>query len=89
MTERQTTQRPADGTASKSGGFPTRLIMPGILTIIAIVFMAQNRQNVSVSLIFATVTISLWLILTIIFVVGLLVGLLVARSRGKRKAGKG
>jgi len=89
MSDRPTTSRPADGTASRSGGFPTRFIVPMILTIIAIVFIAQNRQNVSVSLIFATVTMSLWLLLTIIFVLGLLVGLLVARSRGRRKAANG
>ena len=88
MSDRPTTPRPADSTASKGGGFPTKFIVPGILTIIAIVFIAQNRQNVSISLIFATVTMSLWLTLTIIFVVGLLVGLLVARSRSKRKAAR-
>jgi uncharacterized integral membrane protein len=84
MSDRPTTPRPDDSRPSK-GGFPTKLIIPGLLTVIAIVFIAQNRDKVQISLIFATVTMSLWLTLTIIFVVGLLVGLLVAR-RSKRKA---
>ena len=80
MSDRSANPRPAES-GSKSGR--TKLIVAGVLTAVAVVFIAQNREKVGVTLIFTTVTMSLWLALTMVLVIGLVVGLLVARSRRK------
>lgn len=55
------------------------------LTVIAIVFIVQNRNSVSVDLFWVSVRSPLWFILVIVFALGWVVGVLTARGRNKRK----
>ncbi|MGF7121804.1 lipopolysaccharide assembly protein LapA domain-containing protein [Rhodococcus sp. TAF43] len=56
------------------------------LAVLAIIFVAQNRHDVSISLFFISVTAPLWLTLLVIFAIGWLVGMLTTR---RRKSSKG
>lgn len=67
-------------------GFPKSLILPGILAVAAIVFIAMNRQDVSIWLI-ARITMPIWAAFTVIALVGLFVGFMLGR-RTKAKPGK-
>lgn len=55
------------------------------LTVIAIVFIVQNKNSVSVDLFWVSVRSPLWFILVIVFALGWVVGVLTARGRNKRK----
>ncbi|MCW2689348.1 MAG: hypothetical protein JWR37_4238 [Mycobacterium sp.] len=52
-----------------------------ILVALAAVFVAQNRDRVGIHILWVTVESPMWFILTIIAVVGVLVGLLLRRRR--------
>lgn len=67
-------------------GFPKSLILPGILAVAAIVFIAMNRQDVSIWLI-ARITMPIWAAFTVIALVGLFVGFMLGR-RAKAKPAK-
>lgn len=54
------------------------------LTVVAAVFIGQNRQRVSIDLFWARVTSPLWLTLVITALVGLFIGMLATRRRAKR-----
>lgn len=53
-----------------------------ILVALAAIFVAQNRERVGVHVLWVTVESPMWFILVIIFVVGVLIGLLLRRRRG-------
>jgi putative membrane protein len=64
----------------------SRTVRPGrvfalILAILAVVFIAQNRARVEVSFFTVDVSAPMWLLLTIMTVVGLALGLLIGRLR--------
>ena len=61
--------------------FALRYWVALILLALAAIFVAQNRERVGVHVLWVTVESPMWLILTIIFVVGLLIGLLLHRRR--------
>ena len=61
--------------------FALRYWVAIILVALAAIFVAQNRDRVGVHVLWMTVESPMWLILTIIFVVGLLIGLLLHRRR--------
>ncbi|MCV7202220.1 DUF1049 domain-containing protein [Mycolicibacterium peregrinum] len=52
-----------------------------ILVALAAIFVAQNRDRVGVHVLWVTVESPMWFILVIIFVMGLLIGLLLRRRR--------
>ena len=52
-----------------------------VLAALAAIFVAQNRDRVSVHVLWVTVDSPMWFILVIIFVVGILIGLLLHRRR--------
>ena len=54
------------------------------LTVVAAVFIGQNRQRVSIDLFSARLTSPLWLILVITTLVGMFIGMLATRRRAKR-----
>jgi uncharacterized integral membrane protein len=68
-----------------SGGrvrrFALRYWVALILVTLAAIFVAQNRDRVGVHVLWVTVNSPMWFILTIIFFVGLLIGLLLRRRR--------
>lgn len=56
------------------------------LTVIAIVFIVQNRNSVSIDLFWVSVQSPLWFILVVVLVFGWVVGVLTGRGHSKRKA---
>jgi uncharacterized integral membrane protein len=52
-----------------------------ILTVVAIVFVVQNRQHISIDFFWANVTSPMWLVLLITAVVGVAIGFLISRRR--------
>ncbi|MBG6226081.1 putative integral membrane protein [Arthrobacter sp. CAN_A2] len=56
-----------------------RQIIAIALAILAVIFIAQNRQEANVSLLFITVTLPLWITLACATVVGIAVGWLFHR----------
>ncbi|MFC9327129.1 LapA family protein [Kitasatospora sp. NPDC057015] len=61
-----------------------RTIGIGILAILAIWFIAANTGSVSIRLWIPTVTLPLWVVLTVTLLVGLVIGWFLARRRAKR-----
>ena len=85
----------SDGYAHRSGsgkgGSPrTRLVrfvrhrwLAIVLVILVVIFIAQNRQRVSVSFLWLHLKSPLWFILAITAVVGLAIGVSVARRQAR------
>jgi lipopolysaccharide assembly protein A len=78
------------GSATPSKPRASRRLTPGqivalIIVLLAVVFVIQNREPVSVQLLGARLSAPLWLLLTIMAGVGLLIGFLLARRRASRK----
>ncbi|HTM86092.1 MAG TPA: LapA family protein [Mycobacterium sp.] len=61
--------------------FALRYWVALILVALAAIFVAQNRDQVSVHVLWVTVDSPMWFILVIIFVMGLFIGLLLRRRR--------
>ncbi len=51
------------------------------LTVLAVVFIVQNRTTVRIDLFWVSVESPLWFILAVVFLVGWVVGVLAARGR--------
>ena len=69
-----------------TAGRRSRAVRPGyvlalILAVLAVVFIAQNRARVEISFFTVDVSAPTWLLLTIMTLVGLVVGLLLGRLR--------
>ena len=82
----------SDNTAPTSGATPTprkrgvrrvslRLVVSVLLVILAVIFIAQNREPTEVAFLTASAVMPLWSVLTGVAVLGLVVGYLVARRR--------
>ncbi len=61
--------------------------VPLVIAALAVLFIAQNRDEVSVDLFWAHLTSPLWLFLAVMTVAGLVIGVLAARRR-TRQAGQ-
>ena len=81
-------ESPASSTDTGSKGIPPRVVVAGVLVVLAIIFIAENHQKVRIRLIGPVVEMRLWLALTILFVVGGICGYLLARRRAKRGQAK-
>jgi lipopolysaccharide assembly protein A len=76
---RNDVERPSSG--GRVRRFAVRYWVAIILVALAAIFVAQNRDRVGVHVLWITVNSPMWFILTIIFFVGLLIGLLLRRRR--------
>ncbi|WP_280236891.1 hypothetical protein [Nocardia cyriacigeorgica] len=52
-----------------------------VLTILAVVFILQNRTKVSIDILAVTITSPMWVILLFLFLVGWVAGVLTMRRR--------
>ncbi|WP_028648169.1 DUF1049 domain-containing protein [Nocardiopsis sp. CNT312] len=85
---------PPDGTAAgerasrfSPGSIPTRLWVALILLILAVIFVAQNREAVQIQVLVVSLSAPLWATLGCAVLVGLVIGLLLRPSaRKQRKA---
>ncbi len=74
-------------TPQKKDGFPLRAVIAGILAVLAIIVIAQNSQSVTIQLFVWSLTLPLWLVLAVFFVLGMLLNGLV-RGGVRRLMGK-
>ena len=67
--------------SSRVIAFLTRRWLAIVFLIVAVFFIVQNRGTTSVSLFLAQIIMPQWMALAVMFVLGLVVGVLVARNR--------
>ena len=65
-----------------------RMIVAGVALIIAVIFIAQNTDEVSLEFLWFDVRWPLWAVMTVMLVMGALIGqgIVYMRARNKRKA---
>jgi uncharacterized integral membrane protein len=63
-------------------GFPTKLVVGGVLVVLLIIFWAQNRNRVRITFYGFHATTRIWVALALSALIGFFIGLLVAR-RGR------
>ena len=66
-----------------------RLLGGGLLTIVLVLFIVQNRDPVTVQFLFVSIQTRQWVVLTVTAVLGALVGITTVARRRKRKARRG
>lgn len=75
----------AEQTGSSSAGpvrrFAVRYWVALVLVVLAAIFIAQNRDRPRIHILWVTVESPMWFVLTVMLVVGILVGLLLSRRR--------
>ncbi|MFE3442856.1 hypothetical protein ACFXNW_07480 [Nocardia sp. NPDC059180] len=52
-----------------------------VLTILAVIFILQNRTKVSIEILAVTITSPMWIILLLLFIIGWVAGVLTMRRR--------
>ncbi|WP_405133129.1 hypothetical protein [Nocardia sp. NBC_01388] len=55
------------------------------LTVLAVIFVAENRTKVSIEFLLLTISSPMWLVLLVLFAVGWIAGLLTARQRRRSR----
>jgi len=60
-----------------------RLVAAGVLFVLAVIFVFQNTEETEIRFVFPRVETPLWVALSVAIVIGMLVGLLLARGRGR------
>lgn len=63
-------------------GANTRWIVGGVLLVLAVIFILENRDPVGIRLLIPLVVMPQWAALTLTLVIGFVVGMLVSRRRG-------
>jgi len=71
----------APSAARRAGKLALRYWVALTLVALAAIFIAQNRGGTQVHILWITVESPMWLLLTVMFVAGMLVGLLLRRRR--------
>lgn len=75
-----TTEQRRPGRTPRRGASP-RVVVAGVVAVLALVFVLQNRDPVSVHLMTLTVSSPLWVLLVVMVGVGLLIGYVLVRRR--------
>jgi len=63
----------------------TKLGAIGVVVVLALIFIFQNTQKVAVSFLWAEGELQMWIVMLILFVVGMLAGFLIAWRRARRR----
>ncbi len=74
-----------DGTG-RPQGFQARLIIFGVVALCAIIFIAQNREEVTIHFLFIDVSARVWIGFVICLALGALLGALIGRWWRRRNA---
>jgi putative membrane protein len=56
-------------------------LLAGVLVIVAVVFIVQNRERVRINFFTIDVSAPVWLMLTVMVLIGVLIGALIRRRR--------
>lgn len=67
-------------------GLQPRQVIGIVLAVVTLLFILQNRQDVTISLAVVDLTASLWLVTTGLVAIGILIGWLLSSRRASRKA---
>jgi uncharacterized integral membrane protein len=81
MSDRSGPRPASGGAAGKGSRWTSRWVIGAALLVLAVVFILENRQIVSIRLLIPVVMMPQWAALTLTLVLGLVIGLLVARRR--------
>jgi|1185.fasta_scaffold720950_2 putative membrane protein len=65
---------------------PPRVAGGGVIAIVALIFILQNRGDITLNFLWFDINAPLWLWLTIMFLAGGIVGWIASRNRIRRKA---
>lgn len=85
MANRRSDKRSTDEVAS-SFDIVKRFGPPGLLALVALLFVVQNTKSVEFSFLWVTFTAPMWVMLIVFAAVGALIFWFLARRRRKRKA---
>ncbi|WP_208617995.1 lipopolysaccharide assembly protein LapA domain-containing protein [Gordonia lacunae] len=85
MAKDRGTPKPATGKSSAVSKVSLPQWIALGLTILAVVFILQNRTTVRIELFWVSVESPLWFILAVVFIVGWVVGVLAARGRYRQR----
>ncbi len=67
------------------GGLSARQVVGIVLAVVTVVFILQNRQDTTISMVLFDVTASLWVITTVLLAIGILIGWLLSGRRASRR----
>ncbi|GAC68780.1 lipopolysaccharide assembly protein LapA domain-containing protein [Gordonia soli] len=83
MSDRATVDAPSShaGPGARALALVRRQWLPILLAVIAVVFIVQNRQRTRIDFLFLHVTTPLWLTLTIVCLIGVVIGWFARRRR--------
>ncbi|GJF28916.1 hypothetical protein KNE206_16160 [Kitasatospora sp. NE20-6] len=84
MAQNTSKPHPPPSVTVKGKNVRIRTIGVGVLAVLAVWFIAANTGSVEVRLWIPTVTLPLWLVLTVTLLVGMVIGFFVARRRARR-----
>ncbi|MCX2755424.1 MULTISPECIES: lipopolysaccharide assembly protein LapA domain-containing protein [Gordonia] len=85
MAKDRGTPKPATGSSSALSKVSLPQWIALGLTVLAVVFIVQNRTTVRIDLFWVSVESPLWFILAVVFLVGWVVGVLAARGRYRQR----
>lgn len=75
-----------DQVEAKGGNAIRRLIIAGVIIVLVVWFILANTDEVGVKLWFVSVEMPMWIMITVVFIAGWIVGaLLRLRSRSRRR----
>lgn len=73
-------------TEAKGGSTIRRLIIAGVIIVLTVWFILANTEEVSIKLWLVRVETPMWIMITIVFAAGWIVGALLRRRSAKRRA---
>ena len=85
MAQNTSKSHPPPSVTVKGRNVRFRTIGVGVLLVLAVWFIAANTGSVEVRLWIPTVTLPLWLVLTVTILVGVVIGFFAARRRAARR----
>jgi uncharacterized integral membrane protein len=77
---------PSSGVTVGGVTIPPRVAGGGVIAIVALIFILQNRNDITLNFLWLDINAPLWLWLTIMFVAGGIVGWIASRNRIRRRA---
>lgn len=84
MAQNTSKSHPPPSVTVKGKNVRIRTIGVGVLAVLAVWFIAANTGSVEVRLWIPTVTLPLWLVLTVTLLVGMVIGFFAARRRARQ-----
>jgi uncharacterized integral membrane protein len=84
MADTPTKGRGASPATTSTAWYRARWVLPALLAALVIIFILENRDLVTIRLLVPVVIMPQWAALTITLLIGLIIGALTFRRRGRR-----